>query len=97
VPNANGHEMYIDIGVYGLPQCVHEKREDDFDMKTSMRNVLKELVAMNGFQMLYADVFSTKEEFEEMYDHEGYRQLRRKYNADGGAFKEVYDKMSVVL
>jgi len=98
VPNTvNGHEMYIDIGVYGLPRCVHEKREDEFDMKKSMRHVLKELVKMDGFQMLYADVFNTREEFEEMFDHTTYRALRKKYKADGGAFKEVYDKMSVIM
>lgn len=92
----DGHEMYIDIGVYGLPQCVHEKREDEFNMKKSMRNVIAELVKMDGFQMLYADVFSTREEFEEMFEHGKYRELRKKYKADGGTFKEVYDKMSVV-
>ena len=97
-PNSvNGHEMYIDIGVYGLPKCVHEHREDEFDMKKSMRHVLKELVKMDGFQMLYADVFNTREEFEEMFDHTAYRELRTKYNADGGAFKEVYDKMNLLL
>ncbi len=90
-------EMYIDIGVYGLPQCVHEKREDEFDMRRSMREVCKELVDMNGFQMLYADVFNTREEFERMFDHEGYRTIRKKYKADTGVFKEVYDKMSVIL
>jgi delta24-sterol reductase len=98
VPNpVDGHEMYIDIGVYGLPRCIHEQREDEFDMKKSMRRVLKELVTMDGFQMLYADVFSTREEFEEMFDHTGYRALRKKYKADGGAFKEVYDKMNLLL
>jgi len=93
----DGHEMYVDVGVYGLPRCVHEKREDEFDMKKSMRRVLKELVAMDGFQMLYADLFSTREEFEEMFDHGAYRELRTKYKADGGAFKEVYDKMHRLL
>mgnify|MGYP003333985389 CR=1 FL=1 len=66
-------------------------------MKKSMRRVLKELVKMDGFQMLYADVFNTREEFEVMFDHTAYRSLRKKYNADGGAFKEVYDKMSVIM
>jgi len=98
VPNpTNGHEMYIDIGVYGLPRCVHEKREDEFDMKKSMRKVIAELVKMDGFQMLYADVFNTREEFEEMFDHTTYRELRKKYKADTGAFKEVYDKMSIIV
>ncbi len=96
-PLGGEDEMYIDIGVYGLPRCVHEKREDEFDMKKSMRAVVEILKEMNGFQMLYADVFSTREEFEEMFDHEGYRMIRNKYKADTGVFKEVYDKMSVVL
>ena len=96
-PGLDGHEMYIDVGVYGLPRCVHEKREEEFDMKKSMRKVLKELIGMDGFQMLYADVFSSREEFEEMFDHVQYRELRKKYKADGGAFKEVYDKMSVIM
>eukprot|EP00980_Cylindrotheca_fusiformis_P031512 scaffold26474_cov152-Cylindrotheca_fusiformis.AAC.1 len=95
--NDNDHEMYIDIGVYGLPRCVHEKREDEFDMKSSMITVLDELVQMDGFQMLYADVFYTRKQFETMFDHEDYRKLRIKYKANDGAFKEVYDKMSVIL
>ena len=93
----NGHEMYIDIGVYGLPQCVHAKREDEFDMKKSMKTVLDKCVEFDGFQMLYADVFYTKDDFEKMFDHQEYRALRKKYKADGGVFKEVYDKMSVIL
>ena len=98
VPNpTTGHEMYIDIGVYGLPQCVKEQREEEFDMKHSMRTVLDKLVTMDGFQMLYADVFYRREEFEQMFDHTDYRKLRSKYKADNGPFKEVYDKMSVVL
>lgn len=96
-PNKDGHEMYIDIGVYGLPRCVHEKREEEFDMKKSMRKVISELKDLNGFQMLYADVFSSREEFEQMFDHEGYRKIRHKYKADTGVFKEVYDKMSVLV
>ena len=28
-----------------------------------------------------------------MFDHEGYREVRKKYKADGGAFKDVYDKV----
>ncbi len=96
-PLTKKDEMYIDIGVYGLPKCVHEKREEEFDMKRSMREVAEELVKMNGFQMLYADVFNTREEFEKMFDHEGYRMIRKKYKADTGCFKEVYDKMSVIL
>jgi len=90
-------EMYVDIGVYGLPKCVQQQHPEQFDMKRSMRNALFALQTMDGFQMLYADVFFTRAEFEQMFRHGPYRQLRNKYKADTGAFKEVYDKMSVVL
>jgi delta24-sterol reductase len=88
--------MYVDVGVYGLPQCVVQDRPEDFDMKTSTRRVLKELQSCGGFQMLYGDVYSTRQEFEQMYDHEDYRKLREKYGATT-SFKEVYDKMNVCL
>jgi len=95
-PTSGKTEMYMDVGVYGLPQCVHQQRPEEFDMKSSMRNTLFELEKVHGFQMLYADVFFTREEFEQMFDHTKYRELRQKYKA-ATAFKEVYDKMSVVM
>jgi len=93
-PDSNGRQMYVDIGVYGLPKCVHEKREEEFSMAESMRNVMEEVLAVGGFQMLYADVYTKKDEFEKMFNHVDYRKLRQKYKAEG-AFKEVYDKMNV--
>mmetsp|Transcript_14928 Transcript_14928/g.22788 ORF Transcript_14928/g.22788 Transcript_14928/m.22788 type:complete len:186 (-) Transcript_14928:116-673(-) len=95
-PISKQTEMYIDIGVYGLPRCVHNQHPEQFDMKKSMRNALFALQKLHGFQMLYADVFFNREEFEEMFDHKAYRELRQKYKATT-AFKEVYDKMSLVL
>lgn len=94
-PDKNGRQMYLDIGVYGLPKAVRERREDEFDMRRSMRAVFEEVKKEGGFQMLYGDVFNTREEFEEMFGHKEYRELRKKYKADD-AFKEVYDKMHVV-
>ena len=46
--------------------------------------------------MLYADIFQTRDEFEAMFDHRGYRQLRQKYGAVG-AFPEVFEKMHNLL
>eukprot|EP00957_Ditylum_brightwellii_P190444 14497275-Ditylum_brightwellii.AAC.1 len=68
-PDKDGRQMYVDIGVYGLPKCVHEKREEDFSMTDSMRKVMGEIQAVGGFQMLYADVYSKREEFEKMFNH----------------------------
>jgi delta24-sterol reductase len=43
--------------------------------------------------MLYADSYHTREEFEEMFNHTMYREVRRQYECEG-AFPEVYDKVS---
>lgn len=85
--------MYVDIGVYGLPKCVHEGREEEYDMRKSMRAVEKEIQKVDGFSMLYADIYMNKQEFETMFDHVDYRKLRSKYGAEG-SFKEVFDKMN---
>ena len=92
-PDVNGDQMYVDIGVYGLPKCVHEGREEEYDMRKSMRAVEKEIQKVDGFSMLYADIYMNKKEFETMYDHVEYRKLRSKYGA-AGSFKEVFDKMN---
>lgn len=43
--------------------------------------------------MLYADMYMTREEFRQMFDHKLYDQTRKKYNCED-AFPEVYDKVS---
>ena len=92
-PEPSGEEMWVDVGVYGLPVAVKEKRE--FDMVKAMRCVEGKLRETGSVQMLYADIFQTREEFEQMFPHEGYRKVRAKYHAEG-AFPEPYDKMHVL-
>lgn len=92
-PDANGEEMWVDVGVYGLPVAVKEKRI--FDMISAMRCIEAKLREMGSVQMLYADIFQTRAEFEEMFNHDQYRKVRSKYKADG-AFPEPYDKMNVI-
>mmetsp|Transcript_756 Transcript_756/g.1597 ORF Transcript_756/g.1597 Transcript_756/m.1597 type:complete len:510 (+) Transcript_756:189-1718(+) len=89
-PGRDGKQMYVDVGVYGLPQAVH--RQQPFHMRKAMREVEAKLRGMNGVQMLYADIFQNREEFEQMFDHTEYRQVREKYKAVG-SFPEVFDKM----
>ena len=45
------------------------------------------------FQMMYADSYMTKEEFEEMFDHTLYYEMRQKYDCLK-AFPNVYEKVS---
>ena len=93
-PGPDGSQMYVDLGVYGLPTCVKERPTcHGFDMIKSMRIFEAKMRQIKGVEMLYADIFCTKEEFESMYPHKGYRELRAKYGAVG-AFPEVYDKIN---
>ena len=43
--------------------------------------------------MMYADSYMTREEFQEMFDHTLYNEMRTKYQCRK-AFPEVYDKVN---
>lgn len=91
-----GSEMYVDLGVYGLPRCVKERPVGhSFDMRKGMRAVEARLREIGGVEMLYADNYQTREEFEQMFPHEEYRRMRRKYGCEG-VFPEVYQKINVI-
>ncbi|KAJ8918729.1 hypothetical protein NQ315_015049 [Exocentrus adspersus] len=80
-------KLYVDIGMYGVPKVDH------FHPEISTRRVEKYVTDVNGFQMLYADTYMTREEFRRMFDHSLYDKLRRDMKCVG-AFPEVYDKIS---
>lgn len=42
--------------------------------------------------MLYADSYMTEKEFESMFDHTLYNEMRKKYECDH-AFPRVYNKV----
>jgi delta24-sterol reductase len=81
--------MFVDIGIYGIPSFV---KQGDWDSVTTSRNLEDYTFRKHGFHMLYADIFMTRQEFEQMYIHKLYRDMRDKYNAVG-SFPEVYDKV----
>eukprot|EP00964_Phaeocystis_antarctica_P134014 scaffold98248_cov78-Phaeocystis_antarctica.AAC.1 len=93
-PKQDGSQMYVDVGVYGLPRVVHDNPgvSNIFNMREAMRAIEAKLRSIGGVQMLYADIFCTREEFECMFVHRTYREVRKKYRAVG-AFPEVFDKM----
>ena len=43
--------------------------------------------------MMYADSYMSKSEFETMFSHTLYHEMRAKYGCEG-AFPEVYDKVN---
>lgn len=49
---------------------------------------------VGGYPFLYADIFMTREEFEEMFDLTAYEKVRAKYFANG-AFPHLYDKVLI--
>jgi delta24-sterol reductase len=86
----NKWEMYVDIGAYGIPQAVLDKKP--FDAVKTGRAVEKYVADVKGYQMLYADSYMTRDEFREMFDHNHYDAMKRKYDPKG-AFPEIYQKV----
>ncbi|MEM7104707.1 MAG: FAD-binding protein [Bacteroidota bacterium] len=85
----NNYEMYVDIGIYGIPPGAQRKT---WDAIPTSRNLEHLVAKMKGYHMLYADIFMTRKEFEDMFNHKLYRKMRAKYKAET-AFPEVYDKI----
>ena len=99
----NRDEMYVDIGVYGVPQ------QERFDPEKTTRKLEEFVRHVGGFKMLYADSYMTREEFRAMFDHSIYDRFV-KYVSDShflpmyfrvrekvgckGNFPEVYDKVN---
>ena len=85
-PTSAGEEMFVDVGVYGVPGS------PTFKAIESTRAVEDFVRSVQGFQMLYADMYQTREEFRTMFHHETYDRMRKTLRADK-AFPEVYDKV----
>ena len=60
-----------------------EKSDDD----------AQQFLIIHRFQGLYADVYLTREEFDEMFNWKIYNQVRAEYKC-ADAFPHVYDKIS---
>ncbi|CAH0562714.1 unnamed protein product [Brassicogethes aeneus] len=86
-PKGNIEELFVDIGVYGVPKV------KTFHPVETTRRIEKFVSDKSGFQMLYADTYTTREEFRKMFDHTLYDKLRTKFQCQQ-AFPEVYDKVS---
>ncbi|CAH2984347.1 unnamed protein product [Chilo suppressalis] len=89
VPGTN-YAMYNDLGVYGVPGRVKEGKP--YNPVDAMRKMERFTREVGGYSFLYADIFMTRDEFEEMFDLSLYEVVRKKYKADG-AFPHLYDKV----
>lgn len=84
------YAMYNDLGIYGVPG--HVKKKKPYNPVKAMRDMEKFTRDVGGFSFLYADIFMTKEEFEEMFDLKLYEEVRKKYHAEG-CFPHLYEKV----
>lgn len=87
-PRGTSDEMYVDIGAYGAPKA------KNYEAKATTRNLEAYVNKVNGFQMLYADTYMTREEFHKMFDHTLYNKMRDELPLCKQAFPEVYDKIN---
>lgn len=89
-----GEEMFVDIGVYGVPGCGSGRPgKTDFVASPSCRKVEDFVREVEGFQMLYADMYQERDEFREMFDHTLLDKMREAIPGTKIAFPEVYDKV----
>ncbi|MEM8609221.1 MAG: FAD-binding oxidoreductase [Myxococcota bacterium] len=82
---------FLDIGVYGFPQRVRDG-DERFPAVTRVRELEQKARALGGFLHTYCDVFSTEEEFLEMFDHTLWKAMRTRYRAEG-VFPTIYEKV----
>jgi hypothetical protein len=59
-PTRAGEQMFVDVGIYGVP------KSKTFVAKESTRAVEDFVREAEGFQMLYADMYQTRDEFRAM-------------------------------
>ncbi|CAH2099145.1 unnamed protein product [Euphydryas editha] len=81
-------QMFVDIGVYGVPKA------PTFETEPSTRRIEQFVTKKHGFQMLYADTYTTRDEFRKMFDHTLYDKLRNSLPYCKEAFPEIYGKVN---
>ncbi|XP_066995302.2 delta(24)-sterol reductase isoform X2 [Anabrus simplex] len=85
--HTEGESLYVDIGVYGVPKV------KGFHPVTTTRKIEEFVRKVKGFQMLYADTYTTREEFEKMFDHRLYHLMRKQLKCEN-AFPDIYEKVN---
>lgn len=88
--DGTNYAIYNDLGIYGVPGFV--KRKQPYNPVKAMRDMELFTRVVGGFSFLYADIFMSRSEFEEMFDLTEYNEVRKKYGAEG-AFPDLYEKV----
>ena len=87
-PHFGTANMLVDVGIYGQSE---KYLKDPVGMNLAFEDYAH---SMNARKMLYAHAYYSEEDFWNIYDHQWYMELRKKYHAIPG-FPEVWDKVHV--
>lgn len=83
--------MYLNLGIYGSPREIREGNLR-YPTVTKVREVEGMIRDRGGFLHTYVDVLSSEEEFEAMFDHGLWREMRARYGAED-VFPTIYEKI----
>lgn len=84
-------KLYFNLGIYGEPKAIRNG-DKNYPTIAKVREVEHMIIQMGGFLHTYVDVFTTEEEFEEMFDHSLWYKMREKYNVNN-MFPSIYEKV----
>ncbi|XP_024941481.1 angiotensin-converting enzyme isoform X2 [Cephus cinctus] len=93
--SGTNYAMYNDLGIYGVPGQV--KSKTPYDPVSAMRKMEKFTRDVGGFSFLYADIFMTKEEFEEMFDLSLYEKGLNVNLGKALQFLREYDREASIM
>lgn len=85
----HGEQFYVDVGVYGVPECA---KRGNFYHEAFHQRAEALLREMGGYKGLYAQTHQSKEDFERMFNHSLYKKMKLKYDSVN-RLPEVYDKV----
>lgn len=84
-------KLYFNLGIYGEPKAIRNG-DKTYPTIAKVREVEQLICDMGGFLHTYVDIFSTEEEFEEMFDHSLWYEMREKYKVNN-TFPTIYEKV----
>jgi hypothetical protein len=82
-----GESLFVDVGAYGNPTV------KPYIARETTRKLEEFVRKHEGFQMMYADSYMSKDEFRGMFDHSLYDKVREEFPIMKEAFPEIYDKV----
>jgi len=82
--------MFFDLGIYGAPGYL--LRKTAYNPALAFKKFMEFVRRVGGHPFLYADLWCTEAEFEELFDLTLWRRCREKYGGDGN-FPTLWEKI----